>query len=252
MTETEYRKAEGISQTQVNYFLKSPALYEAMLTKKVEPTPAMILGSYFDSLLTGEDVDRFYVAQLDGRTKEGKAEREAKAGKTILSKADAEDCQRWAECTMLAAPQYINAEVQVALFGEIDGVKVKGKLDAICDGTIVDYKLLADASPEKFGRICVEGYDIQAAMYQTLYGQSEGITSIDELCEIPFVFVCQEKHDLGITPKFTGLYRLNWSTLYAAHNTLRRALAQIKTYESMQVFPGYGSQEINPKWGRGA
>lgn len=250
MTEQEYRSAPGISQTQVNWFLQSPALYEARLKKPMEPTEAMILGSYFDALLTGEGLDGFYVCQFDGRTKEGKAEREANAGKRIISSDKAADCKRWADCTKAAFTATDGIRYQVEMFGEIEGIACKGKADAAADHKLYDFKLLADASPEGFAKVCAQGYDIQAAMYQTLYGQSIGLKTVDEFIEIPFEFICQEKHEFDVTPKFTGVYQIDMPTLYKAHAVLRDALKQMVAYEKIGIFPGYGRETITPKWGR--
>lgn len=69
----EYRKAPGISQSQVKVFLRSPALYEARLTQPMETTSAMVLGSYIDASITGDGFEDYTVLQCDGRTAAGKA-----------------------------------------------------------------------------------------------------------------------------------------------------------------------------------
>ena len=250
----EYRKAPGISQSQVKDFLRSPALYEARLTQPIEATAAMILGSYFDASITGDGFEDYTVLQCDGRTAAGKAEREAakELGLVTISADDGENVARWVE-SFKAHPIYktiAKADFQVCGFAMIDGVRVKGRADAmIVDGadlTIFDLKLLADGSPGKFAREIAEGYDIQAAMYSMIFADAlKALTCT-------FRFLCQEKHPFKPTPKFTGDYEIVDTYLAHAKDVLRDALKSIDLFTKMGSFAGYPTDTIVPRFPRGS
>ena len=250
----EYRKAPVISQSQVKDFLRSPALYEARLTQPIEATTAMILGSYFDACITGDEFEKFGVRKHDGRTKEGKAELELMKGLGMLpvSAEDAEQVSRWVE-SFKSHPIYktiAKADFQVCGFAMIDGVRVKGRADAlIFDGsdlTIFDLKLVADGSPGKFAREIAEGYDIQAAMYSIIFADAlKALTCT-------FRFLCQEKHPFKPTPKFTGDYDISDTYLAHAKDVLRDALKSIDLFTKMGSFAGYPTETIVPRFPRGS
>ena len=250
----EYRKAPGISQSQVKDFLKSPALYEARLTQPIEATTAMILGSYFDASITGDGIEDYAVLQCDGRTAAGKAEREAakELGLVTISADDGANVARWVE-SFKAHPIYktiAKADFQVCGFAMIDGVRVKGRADAmILDGadlTIFDLKLVADGSPGKFAREITEGYDIQAAMYSIIFADAlKALTCT-------FRFLCQEKHPFKPTPKFTGDYEIVDTYLAHAKDVLRDALKSIDLFTKMGSFAGYPTETIVPRFPRGS
>lgn len=251
---SEYRKAPGISQSQVKDFLKSPALYEARLTQSTEATTAMILGSYFDASITGDGFEDYTVLQCDGRTAAGKAEREAakELGLVTISAEDGANVSRWVE-SFKSHPIYktiAKADFQVCGFAMIDGVRVKGRADAlIFDGsdlTIFDLKLVADGSPGKFAREIAEGYDIQAAMYSIIFADAlKALTCT-------FRFLCQEKHPFKPTPKFTGDYEIVDTYLAHAKDVLRDALKSIDLFTKMGSFAGYPTETVVPRFPRGS
>lgn len=250
----EYRKAPGISQSQVKDFLRSPALYEARLTQSTEATTAMVLGSYFDASITGDGFEDYTVLQCDGRTAAGKAEREAakELGLVTISADDGANVAGWVE-SFKSHPIYktiAKADYQVCGFAMIDGVRVKGRADAlIFDGsdlTIFDLKLVADGSPGKFAREIAEGYDIQAAMYSIIFADAlKALTCT-------FRFLCQEKHPFKPTPKFTGDYEIVDTYLAHAKDVLRDALKSIDLFTKMGSFAGYPTETIVPRFPRGS
>lgn len=248
----EYRKAPGISQSQVKDFLRSPALYEARLTQSMEDTSAMVLGSYFDASITGDGFEDYTVLQCDGRTAAGKAEREAakELGLVTISADDGANVARWVE-SFKAHPIYktiAKAEYQLCGFAMIDGVRVKGRADALVlnspDITIFDLKLVADASPEKFAREIAEGYDMQAAMYSIIFGDAL------KALNVTFRFLCQEKHPFKPTPKFTGDYEIVDTYLTHAKDVLREAIKSIDLFSKMGSFAGYPTETIVPRFPR--
>jgi hypothetical protein len=92
MTEADYRKALGLSQSSLKIFSKSAAHYLASTEEQAEPTDAMILGSVFHALLLQPDEAKNLYAvkqKVDGRSKEGKLYNEnfalENAGKFIIN-----------------------------------------------------------------------------------------------------------------------------------------------------------------------
>jgi hypothetical protein len=250
---SEYRKAPGFSQSGVNDFLHSPAYYKAKQDNPTEETPAMILGSYFDAILTKDGIEGFAVNAFDGRTKEGKAakaEYEAK-GVRLVSIDDHLDVTRWADSLLknASANWWIkNAQPQVCGFAWINDIPVKGRADLFAPDVpaCADLKLMADASPEWFAKN-VANFDMQAAMYQQIFGRALGL---DDVTNLDFYFICQEKHDFPANPNFTGVYEISKADLISAHALLMRTLRFMASAEESQMYTGYGEQVITARWAR--
>lgn len=249
----EYRRAPGFSQSGVNDFLHSPAYYKARQENPSEPTQPMILGSYFDALLTRDGIEGFQVNQFDGRTKEGKAQKaEAESkGIRLVSLDDHADVERWFDSIMLnaSANWWIkNAQPQVCGFAWVNDIPVKGRADLFAPDVpaCADLKLLADASPEWFAKN-IQNFDIQAAMYQAIFGRALGLQDVTNL---DFYFICQEKHDFPANPHFTGVYEIDKADILKAHAVLGQALIEMNRAEKEQVFIGYGERRISARWSR--
>ena len=249
----EYRKAPGFSQSAVNDFLRSPAYYKAKQESPKPPTQAMILGSYFDAMLTKDGIKGFQVNQFDGRTKEGKAQKaEAESkGVRLVSVDDHNDVERWRDSLSMnaSANWWIkNAQPQVCGFAWVNDIPVKGRADLFAPDVpaCADLKLLADASPEWFAKN-IQNFDIQAAMYQSIFGRAVGMADITNL---DFYFICQEKHDFPANPHFTGVYEIDKTDILKAHAVLGQALIEMNRAEKEQVFAGYGERTISGRWSR--
>lgn len=246
---SEYRKAPGYSQSGIKDFLQSPALYKIRQTEPQEATKAMILGSYFDARITRDEIDKYVVAELDGRTKEGKAfiEMAEAKGLTRIMKSDDEDVSRWVTSVMLngfANERMQDSDFQVCGFAWIDGIPVKGRADILGSEYIADLKLVADASPDAFSRNITDGYDIQAGLYKMIFGAAWGID------DPPFYFICQEKHPYQPTPDFTGVYEIDPIDIATAQELIKSTLADMVHAEFTGEFPGYGKHKLSAKWGR--
>lgn len=244
---SEYRKAPGYSQSGIKDFLKCPALYKIRQTEPFEATKAMTLGSFFDARITGDDFDKYFVSDLDGRTKEGKASIEMAEAKglTRITKADADDVQRWLDSLLMNndAQVYTLGQYQVCGFAWIDGVAVKGRADILGSNFIADLKLVADGSPDQFSRSIVDGYDIQAGLYQMIFGAAFAK-------DLPFIFICQEKHSFKPTPAFTGVYEIDHLGLQDAKKVIKATLAEMVDCEFSGEYLGYGVKMISAKWPR--
>ena len=250
MPAPEYRRIKAKTQSQIRNWLKSPSYWLAVQQEPPSPTEAMIMGSYFDALLTGDGIENFAVKTWDGRTKEGKAEADKHAGKQILSAGAAADVLRWRDSLLMnsEARQLIEAaQKQVCAFGHIAGMPCVGRADLWIESEnhLLDIKLLNNAEPEEMSRRLTDGYDIQAAMYTALFAHATG----KKREELRFTLIAQEKHCFSATPNFTGLYEIARLDIDAAHWQIQKSLAEIANAEVFGI-TGYGHRVISAKWQR--
>lgn len=246
MSMEDYQKAEGVSRSMLVNMLRSPAhaLYHKEHSKVA--TPAMVLGSAFHTLvLEPELFDKEYlVAQIDRRTKEGKA---------IAEKAKEENLQvlNSDEMNTLTMMQYAiksnhaastllkNGEAETSYFGQLNDVLCKCRADFKCnDGIVVDLKSCLDASPEAFNRsILSMSYHVQAAFYLDLM-EACGATPTY------FVFIAVEKE----APFAVATYTLSQDYLELGRKQYKKALEIYKECLENNFFHGYSAQvlELTP------
>ena len=95
----DYRGANGLSQSSIKDFIKSPAHYLVATEQTSEPTSAMQLGTAFHAVMLQDKPKEHYAVKIkmDGRTKDGKAYNEQfaldNAGKAIINTEDEETLQ---------------------------------------------------------------------------------------------------------------------------------------------------------------
>lgn len=162
---------EYMSYSQFKDFDKCPACAMAKIKGewKDEETDALLVGSYVDSWLDGE-LDKFKEEHPDifnSRTGELKANFKM-----------ADDL-----CNIIQKDEYLykmlRGKRQKIITGNIAGVQFKGKIDSLLADCIVDGKVLKDCADvwldgKKQPFYMANRYDIQAAIYQTLYKQMTG------------------------------------------------------------------------------
>lgn len=199
MTEKEYNEAPGIRRSALWKLTKSPAHFKYELEHPPEPTPALIFGAAAHcAVLTPELYkEQFHVMNHDGRTKEGKQERQEAldAGQTILTVEQFEAIYGIVQSVksnpyvmrLLDGPH----ETPYFWTDDITGEQCKCRLDAETDiggqHIIVDFKTCMDASTNQFMRDAIRhGYHVQAAMYTEGKRLATGVEST-------FVFVAIEK-----------------------------------------------------------
>lgn len=162
---------EYMSYSQFKLFDECPAKAMAILngTYKQEETDNMLVGSYVDAWLDGEIVkfQERHPEIFNSRTGELKA-----------SFKQAQDL-----CDLIAKDEYLYKQLkgkrQVIITGSIAGVKFKGKIDSLLADKIVDGKVLKDCEDiwkdgQKQPFYKANGYDVQGAIYKTLYKQMKG------------------------------------------------------------------------------
>lgn len=192
-TDKEYfADTTHLSNSMVSAYLRSPAYYEAMYVDKTieRPiTPALEFGSAVDILLT-EGVDKFnelFSVKVLMRDDPERFKENKTSGKTILSPPVWEKVhqvvEKVASTEAFAWLKSHNAQTQVTLTGEIDGIKVKGKLDfltVIKDVAYIDdLKTTKNVLPMKFHYHSLDyGYYRQACMYKQLVLQNYDVSTV--------------------------------------------------------------------------
>jgi hypothetical protein len=111
-------------------------------------------------------------------------------GKSILSRSESDEClmciesihSRPAMSKLIAESSH-----EVTVYGEIEGVEFKGRIDALTSDAIVDLKTTADVSPLVFGkRFFNLGYDFKLSIYRDLIRQNmEGVNDVKVIAQEP-------------------------------------------------------------------
>lgn len=162
---------EYMSYSQFKAFDECPAKAIATLKGEyeIEETEAMLVGSYVDAWLDGERAKfkREHIEIFNSRTGHLKAN------------------FKFAEelCDIIKKDEFLYTQLkgkrQVIITGNIAGVPFKGKIDSLTADCIVDGKVLKDCEDiwhngEKKPFYKANKYDIQGAIYKTIYKQMTG------------------------------------------------------------------------------
>ena len=162
---------EYMSVSQFKAFQKCPAsaLAEIKGRYEREKTTALLVGSYVDSYFEGT-LPQFKLENPEIFKKDGSLKSEYIQAEEII--------QRIQKDRLFM--RYLSGKKQVIMTGEINGVKVKIKVDSLHTDKIVDLKIMRDFEnvyvPE-LGRVpWFEGwhYEIQGAVYQEIVRQNTG------------------------------------------------------------------------------
>ncbi len=172
--EAEYRKADGISKSDLDRIARSPAHFKHAVR---EETDAMRIGTLVHQAVFMQD-QLDYVMKPRGMTfatKEGKAWRDAHKGTTIITQAESDMIGGILNSVMKhpAVKKLLSAgRAEQSIFAmDGKGTLRKGRTDWLPDKTpvIVDLKTCEDARPEKFTRSVLDyRYHVQGAYYLDL------------------------------------------------------------------------------------
>lgn len=145
------------------------ALAEVKGRYKKEKTTALLVGSYVDSFFENT-LPQFKLENPEIFKKDGTLKNEYLQAEAII--------QRIQKDRLFM--RYMSGKKQVIMTGEINGVKVKIKVDSLLSDKIVDLKVMRDFEnvyvPE-LGRVPffeAWGYEIQGAVYQEIVRQNTG------------------------------------------------------------------------------
>lgn len=206
LTEANYYSQKAnqafFSVSQFKSFQRCPAAAMAELRGEFTAPRgrALILGSYFDEMLTGtpnsqakfiaENYTELFqksskMVSMLGKLKNDKERKDFLSGLTNIFSADNKPFADVVQANetlerVKAQPlmmKYLNGGHQKIMIGEIEGCPVKGKFDSYKQGEfIADLKYLKDfRSPNMFeNAISFYSYDMQLAVYRELVRQNTG------------------------------------------------------------------------------
>lgn len=202
MTESEYRRKEGISRTELWRLRESPEKFKWYQEHPEPATPALLFGAAVHKLLLEPETfdDEFAVApECDRRTKDGReaysAFLTASDGKSVITLADYEKAAEMAQKAIETpfVKKLLNGEHEKPFFwvDDLTGEKCKCRVDVLTSVNnrliVVEYKSTMDASTESFMRSAIKlGYDFQSGMY------CDGVEKVTGQKPL-FVFIAQEK-----------------------------------------------------------
>lgn len=251
MTEAEYRKAIGLSQSSLKIFSKSPAHYLASTEEVSEPTDAMILGSVFHAMTLQPDkaIEMYAVKQkMDGRSKEGKAYNEAfaveNAGKLIINSEQEQHLIAMRKSILghataidlLDNSDYVELPVFGTYITPYGDVRLKGLVDAYDSkrGFVNDVKTCEDASPEGFRKaIWDRRYDFQNVQYDWLLENAGKPVN-------QFNFICVEKKP----PYAVAVYSISASSLLNSAGRWEELVIQFGACTSSGIWKAYSDEIV--------
>lgn len=203
------------SVSQYKDFQKCPAMAMAKLRGEYEPDfgRALLLGSYVDEMLTGNDESiKNFVAEHATELYKKNGDRYAD-----VQQADETIVRIRKQPLMM---HYLNGEHQTIMTGEIEGVPFKIKMDSFNpEEYIADLKYMASLrSPNLFQpMIQYWGYDTQAAVYQEIVRQNIGR-------QLPFIFVVATKEK----PAHLAVGEINQWNMDQALENLRKNIVRFQ------------------------
>jgi exodeoxyribonuclease VIII len=196
MPASEYHAAPAISNSALNKLAQSPYHYWAHYIAEgrpvIEPTPAMRAGTLAHcAILEPDELQMRYVvrpADIDGRTKEGKAW----LAEALLSRREVVTAAEMAtaqaqRAAVLEVPELASllgaglAEQSIFWTDTATGVECKARPDwvhTLPDGRaiLVDVKTTPDVAPDSFAKSVANfGYHRQAAFYTEGYRRATGV-----------------------------------------------------------------------------
>lgn len=268
----KYHRHPAVSKHGLDDFRKAPALYLYNRENPTPPTPALLFGSlYHTVILEPELIGQLYaVVPSDAPARPSIRQREAKkpsletleaiqwwddfnartAGKTIVDAADIVRCQQMRQAMMknLAcrnALEEARLYTEASLFwqNERTGVKCRARPDIIrADGLIIDPKTCQDASEEAFQRAAFNyGYYRQAAMYL------DGWEAVSGEKAKAFIFLAQESEP----PFLCRAYVASPQMIEYGRVQLREDLERFAKCEATGIWPGLGDKPAEltlPAW----
>jgi exodeoxyribonuclease VIII len=248
-----YHAHPAISKSKLDLIHRSPAHYKAEVDNPSEPTPAMVWGQMYHSLILTPDVfSQTYAVledKIDKRTKEGKQLWEdwqaANAGLIAIDRPTMTELNAMRDALMshsLASAALTGGLAEQSHFATIDGVECKARPDYVTGDMMTDLKTCVDARADAFSKATWNfRYHVQGAFYPDVYESATG----DKIAR--FLLVAQEK---------TRPYAVN---VFVADETMldqgrREYLDDLSAYREcleLDVWPAYLEQVqalILPVW----
>lgn len=226
-----YHADPAVSNSQLSAVERSPLVWDREYRQGIRPppTPMMIAGSAIHAavLEPSEWGKRYACADLDGRSKEGKAQRKAieESGHVAL------DRDTWT--ALYEIPQAIKAQcpdvpwlgtdaghAEVSFWFGCHGHQCKGRADWVQGSLALDLKTIGGGKLGEAGKIAYYGrWHVQEAMYRA--GLLANGIDIDH-----FIWVVVERE----APYLARTFELEPAALALGQETMLRDLATLKRY----------------------
>lgn len=240
MTAEQYRKASGVSRSDLEWIARSPLHFRAHMDGQIkdEQSEALTIGSITHrAILEPETMAGAFVVRPEGidyRTKDGKAWRDAQ-GETPVVAADIAQNIRGMASTVHAHKTarllLEGSDLERSLFADDDGLLLKSRFDILpkSGNIIADLKTCEDASIEPVEKsIANYGYYRQAAFYLK-------VANLLGLERAAFVFIFVEK-----TPPYAvACYQLADEVVRAGMALIERDLSLLRNCMAENKWPGY-------------
>jgi len=254
MPDRPYRQFKAVSKSGLDWIDVSPAHYKHVILdgNAPEPSPAMITGSAFDSLLlTPKEFDRdFIVAPNIRRGTKAWEEFELQAeGRRIIKQDDYDQLQAMRDSVMkhaLARSLLSVGEAQVSYKWQDPtmGVLCKSRADFVrADNVMIDLKTTGEggAKADTFGRTAFNfRYHVQAAFY------SDGAAAVGTRPDA-FIFLVVERDP----PHPVAVFHIDEELIALGRETYQRNLDTFAQCYAGNRWPAYPEevQKLSlPKW----
>lgn len=263
MSNANYRKAEGVSSTDLKKIAKSPAHFRHWKDNPQEDTPSLLFGRAAHKYMLEKDefFTEFAVApNVDRRTKAGKEEWALfelnNQGKDIISFDDFEKIKAMYKAlydTPFVA-KLLSGKKELSFFTEDEetGLIIKCRPDCLTElgeaNLLIDYKTTDNADSEEFMKQAIKlMYDLQMAYYLNILGKVTGK-------QYSVIFIAQEKQP----PYCVNILEANEYFLRSGKDMYRTMLDRMAECEKTGNWYGYtynpdsGKDTINtlglPNW----
>jgi len=250
MPDSQYRQSEGLSNSMLKHFLRTPSHYKSALANPQETTKAMTIGTAFHQMVLTPELNLVAVMpDVDLRTNAGKKVRDdfvlLSEGKTVIKEDEYQMLSGMTESVrsnakalqIIEACTYKEVSLFATLYAPQENVKCKGRLDMldVNNGIIADLKSCEDASPLGVWKAIRNfGYDMQNVHYAKLYEACFG--------EMPkqFVFIFVEKEP----PYAVGIYVIGRLTIERTTAQWQKALNDFSVCQATNVWGAYSNDIV--------
>lgn len=257
MSNADYRRAEGISSSELKKIAVSPMHYKYWKENPQERTPALLFGAAAHKyMLEKEDIDKEFIVapNCDRRTKEGKAVWQsfvdASNGKEVITQDDMDKIKGMYDALYNTpfVKQLLSGDKELSFFwNDADtGLICKVRPDAITKigdtVVLIDYKTCDNADTDRFMRDAIKfKYDLQLAYYRD--GLEANDIHVDSV-----IFIAQEKS----APYCVNILEASNEFLMSGKDMYTTYLNVYKECKETDNWYGYVNGEVNtlnlPKW----
>lgn len=255
ITNETYHDSSGVSRSKLMLLDKSPYhyWYETMsgLAEKQEPTPSMIVGSAFHTLLLepAKFLSEYAVApKIDRRTTKGKEQWEdfllLSEGKTILTDDQFVKTNKMVE--LVSKHEIVSTLLNDAVFeksifwtDEETGLQFKSRPDIWASKMVIDLKTTNNANLFSFSRSALEyGYYLQAGM------AFEACKSLGKPIDMFVILACEKDE-----PHVPAVYIMKEEALKFGIEQFNAYKRKLKACLDSNKWEGYLVQELGvPKF----